>query len=128
MKTVRTALLSILVVAAVMSTGCFNVEMVAPYGMDVTLMSSDAPAEVERRWRTWYVIFGISPLDDTMPVEYIQREQLTEVRLITEDNIPDALHGFFYNVIVPIGLVNQTLVLQGNRAPAAPEAAASNQK
>jgi hypothetical protein len=101
----------------VLSTACFNIEMYAPHGMEVTLLPSDAPVEVEREWRTWYVVWGFSPLDDTMPVEHIQREQLTEVRLITEDNIPDALHGILYNVLIPIGLVNQTLILQGNRAP-----------
>jgi hypothetical protein len=53
-----------------------------------------------------------------MPDEYIQREQLTEVRVIVEDNFPDALHSILYNVIIPFGLVPQTVVLQGSRQPA----------
>ena len=104
-----------LLLVAFLSTGCFNIHMYAPHGMDVTLISSEEPVEVERRWRTWYVAWGLSPVDNTMPDEFIRRENLTEVRLITEDNIPDALHGILYNIVMPIGLVTQTLVLEGNR-------------
>ena len=102
--------------------GCFNIDLYAPHGMDVTLLPSDEPVEVERRWRTWYVAWGLTHVDNTMPDEYIQRENLTEVRLITEDNVPDAFHGLLYNVLIPIGLVPQTLVLQGNRPPDDPSA------
>ena len=62
---------------------------------------------------TW----GLSPLDNTTADLQISREKLTEVRVITEDNIPDALHGFLYIVLIPIGLTNQTIVVQGNRSP-----------
>ena len=99
-------------------TGCAHVDVVAPHGPAVYLVSSSAPMPVERRWRTWFLAWGITPIDNTMPDEYIQREQLTEVRVIVEDNFPDALHSILYNVIIPFGLVPQTVVLQGNRQPA----------
>ena len=99
-------------------TGCAHVDVVAPHGPSVYLSSNSAPMSVERRWRTWFLAWGISPFDNTMPVEYIQREQLTEVRVIVEDNVPDAFHSILYNVIFPFGLVPQTVVLQGNRSPA----------
>jgi len=63
------------------------------------------------------VAYGLSPLDNTTPDLQISREKLTEVRVITEDNIPDALHGFLYIVLIPIGLTNQTIIVQGNRSP-----------
>jgi hypothetical protein len=101
------------------ATGCAHVDVVAPPGPAVYLVSSSAPMPVERRWRTWFLAWGITPMDNTMPDEYIQREQLTEVRVIVEDNVPDALHSILYNVIIPFGLVPQTVVLQGRRQPAA---------
>jgi hypothetical protein len=97
-------------------SGCFRVDLYAPYGTNVTLISSEKPTKVERRWRTWFVAWGISPLDNTTADLQISREKLTEVRVITEDNIPDALHGFLYVVLIPIGLTNQTIVVQGNRS------------
>ncbi len=100
--------------------GCFHVELVAPHGMDVVLLPGGAPVEVEREWRTWFVVWGYSPLDNTMPEEVIRREGLTEVRVITEDNVPDALHAILYTILLPIGLVPQTLILQGNRKPPDP--------
>jgi hypothetical protein len=101
------------------ATGCAHVEVVAPHGPPVYLVSAAAPMPVERRWRTWFLAWGITPIDNTMPDEYIQREQLTEVRVIVEDNVPDALHSILYNVIIPFGLVPQTVVLQGSRQPVA---------
>ena len=110
--------------------GCAHVAVVAPHGPPVYLVSSQDPVQVERRWRTWFVAWGVTPLDNTMPAEYIQREQLTEVRVIVEDNVPDALHSILYNVIMPFGLMPQSMVLQGNRAPASapPRVPASNGK
>ena len=99
-------------------TGCAHVDVVAPHGQAVYLVSSAEPMPVERRWRTWYLAWGITPLDNTMPAEVIQREHLTEVRVIVEDNVPDALHSILYNVVMPFGLVPQTVVLQGNRPSA----------
>jgi hypothetical protein len=103
---------------ALVATGCAHVDVVAPHGPAVYLVSSVEPMPVERRWRTWFLAWGLTPIDNTMPAEYIQREQLTEVRVIVEDNIPDAFHSILYNVIMPFGLVPQTVVLQGNRSPA----------
>jgi hypothetical protein len=97
--------------------GCAHVEVVAPAGPPVYLAATDEPQPVERRWRTWFLAWGCSPLDNTMPAEYIQREQLSTVRVIVEDNVPDALHTFIYNVWIPIGLLPQTVVVQGSRPP-----------
>jgi hypothetical protein len=99
------------------ATGCAHVEVVAPHGPPVYLAAASEPLPVERRWRTWFLAWGITPIDNTMPGEYIQRESLTEVRVIVEDNVPDALHSILYNVIMPFGLVPQTVVLQGCRQP-----------
>ena len=109
----------------VLATGCFNVSVMAPPGQEVYLVSSEEPTAVRRQWRTWYVAWGLTPLDNTMPAEIIQREHLNEVRVIVEDNIPDAFHGFLYNVWIPIGLTVQTVIIEGNRVPAQVEAPAS---
>jgi hypothetical protein len=106
-------------------TGCAHVDVVAPHGPAVYLASSQDTMPVERRWRTWFLAWGLTPFDHTMPAEYIQREQLTEVRVIVEDNIPDALHSILYSVIIPFGVVPQTVVLQGNRLPVAASPPAS---
>jgi hypothetical protein len=106
---------------AVGATGCAHVDVVAPRGQTVYLAPASAPLPVERRWRTWFLVWGYSPLDNTMPAEYIQREQLTQVRVVVEDNALDALHSFLYNVYITSGLVPQTLVLQGTRRLITPD-------
>lgn len=108
-----------LVGLAMSATGCAHVDVVAPHGPPVYLASSSAPLSVERRWRTWFVAWGITPFDNTMPAEYMQREQFNEVRVVVEDNFPDAIHTLLYSVVMPIGLVPQTVVLQGSRQPVA---------
>ena len=102
-------------------TGCFRVDLYAPHGSDVYLISSEKPAEVKRTWRTWFVVWGLVPLDNTntMPDSVITREHLSEVRVITVDTVPDAFLGFLYAVLIPIGLTTQSVTIEGNRAPPA---------
>jgi hypothetical protein len=101
-------------------TGCAHVDVVAPHGQTVYLLPAQAPVSVERHWRTWFLVWGYSPLDNTMPAEYIQREQLAEVRVIVEDNALDALHSMLYNVFITSGLVPQTIILQGSHSTSLP--------
>jgi len=54
-------------VLALGATGCAHVDVVAPHGPAVYLVSSSAPMPVERRWRTWFLAWGITPFDNTMP-------------------------------------------------------------
>jgi hypothetical protein len=98
-------------------SGCFNIDLVAPPGADITLVSSKQPTTVRREYRTWFVVWGLSPLDNHMPELTIGHEKLTDVRVVVEDNIPDALQGILYNLLIPIGLVTQTVIVEGNRAP-----------
>jgi hypothetical protein len=114
MKIGSMIMLAVLVVGAL---GCAHVAVVAPYGQEVYLVSSEEKLPIERRWRTWYLVWGLTPLDNTMPSEYIQREQLNDVRVVVEDNIPDAFHALLYNVAIAIGLIPQTVVVEGNRLP-----------
>lgn len=116
MKWLCTLLLAAFAVGA---SGCAHVDVVAPHGQSVYLAPAVAPLPVERRWRTWFLVWGYSPLDNTMPAEYIQREQMTDVRVIVEDNALDALHSILYNVYFSSGLIPQTIILQGSRIPVA---------
>ena len=104
-------------------TGCLRVDMYAPHGADVYLISSEKPVQVKRTWRTWFVVWGLVPLDNTntMPDSVIAREQLTEARGITVDTVPDAFLGFLYAVLIPIGLAHQSVTVEGNRAPPVPD-------
>jgi len=102
-------------------TGCFGVDLYAPHGHDVYLISRDKPVKVRRTWRTWFVVWGLVHLDNTMPDSVIARERLTDVRVITVDTVPDALIGLLYSFLLPIGLANQTITIEGNRAPLTPE-------
>ena len=100
--------------------GCFSVDLYAPHGANVYLISAEKPVKVRRDLRTWYVVWGLVHLDNTMPDTVIAREHLTEVRVITVDTVPDALIGFLYNVLIPIGLANQAMTIEGNRAAPGP--------
>ncbi len=110
--TIRTASLLLLFCCA----GCFRIDLYAPPGANVYLISSDAPVHVHRQWRTWFAAWGLSPIDNTTPDLLITREKLTEVRLITIDTVPDAFLGFLYNILIPIGLTHQSVIIEGNRA------------
>lgn len=114
MKIRLAALLAVLA----LGTGCYTVDIYAPKGAEVYLLPKSAPVQTKRQWKTWYAVFGLAPMDDTMPGEIIAREKLVEVRIDTIDTIPDLLIGIFYNLLFPIGLGTQSLSVSGNSAPA----------
>lgn len=98
-------------------TACFTVPINAPYGRNIKILPPDVPVEVTKRYQKWYALWGTFPLttSDT-PAEVIERENLSEVRVYTEDSIDDALAGFFYVIVFPTGMmVPQTIVIEGNR-------------
>ena len=61
-------------------TGCFNIDVVAPPGADITLMASKQPTKVRREYRTWFVVWGMVPLDNRMPELVLAHEKLTDAR------------------------------------------------
>jgi hypothetical protein len=98
-------------------TGCFTVKVTAPPGQEVYLVAPEKPFQSQRQWRAWYGIYGLTPMDNTMPVDVMKRENFSEVQVVVKDTIPDALISIFYNVVAPIGIVPQTIVIEGNRPP-----------
>ena len=97
-------------------TACFSVPLDAPYGKDVKLLPAGTPVEVTKRYQKWYAIWGIFPLTmSDSPAEVIAREDLSEVRIYTEDTVEDALSGFVYIILMPTGILPQSIVIEGNR-------------
>jgi hypothetical protein len=106
-----------IILLAMSLTACFTVPINAPYGKNIKILPPDVPVEVTKRYQKWYALWGTFPLtiSDT-PAEVIARENLSEVRVYTEDSVDDAISGFFYVIIFPTGMmVPQTIVIEGNR-------------
>jgi len=102
-----------LAAALLCGTGCYTVDVYAPRGQEVVLLPASAPTDTHRQWRTWFAVFGLVGMDNTMPQEIIHRETLSQVRVVVIDTVPDALIGLFYNVIFPIGLGVQSMKVDG---------------
>ena len=106
----------ILILLMLSLSGCFSVPLEAPYGQNVKLLPAGTPVEVTIRYQKWYAIWGIFPLTmSDYPAEVIAREGLVEARIYTEDSIEDALAGFVYVMLIPAGILPQSIVIEGNR-------------
>jgi hypothetical protein len=103
------------VLSLALFAGCTHVQVAAPYGRPVRLMDATKKASIRRQYHAWFVIWGAVRLAGKDPVDVIRDEALCEARVQIEDNVPDAGIGFVYNFIQPIGLVPQTIVVEGNR-------------
>ena len=102
---------------SLLTAGCFTIPTYAPYGRSVKILPPDEPAQVRREYRTWFILGGLFPLDNTMPAEIIAREKLTEARVIVQDTVEDAGIAAALTFILPILILPQTVVIEGNRAP-----------
>ena len=110
----RAALL--LLLASLAAPGCFRVEVYAPHGPPVRLLSRDEKTDVKRVRRTWYSILGAVRMDNVMPAHITHFEGFDEVRIRVTDTIPDAFIGLANTVMLQVGILAQTYEVLGNRA------------
>ena len=109
---------ALLVLVALVSAGCFRVDVYAPHGPPVRLLSRDEKTAVKRVRRTWFAILGVTRIDEVMPAHLVHNEALEEVRIRVTDTIPDALIGVANTVLLQVGVLAQTYEVLGNRGKA----------
>ena len=111
-----------LLAALALTTACSHVTVAAPYARDTRLLRRDEAASVRRQYRAWFAIWGLVRLSGKDPGDVIRDEGLCEVRVRVEDNVPDAGIGVLYTLVEPIGIIPQTIVVEGNRGAGCAEA------
>lgn len=96
---------------------CFRVQVHAPLGKDIFLLSAEDQVEVTKQYRTWYSLWGWYTLDERMPDTVIDDEYLSEVRVLYQGTLEDAFISFMNTIPIVTGILPQTLTVEGNRAP-----------
>ena len=110
---------------AFLAAGCFRIDVYAPPGPAVRLLSREEATAIKRQQRTWFAVLGAVPLDGTMPAHITHFEDFREVRVRVTDTIPDALIGGFNTVVLAVGILAQTYEVLGNRPAEMPPAGAA---
>ena len=101
--------------AGLLLAGCSHVTAASPYGREVRLLGRDDATAVRRQWRAWFALWGLVRLAGKDPSDVIRDEALCAVRVRVEDNVPDAIIGVIYTMAEPIGIIPQTVIVEGNR-------------
>ncbi|MBX3025224.1 hypothetical protein KF840_09965 [bacterium] len=101
-------------------SGCFAVRSEAPPPPPhVRLLSESAPVQVSRKYQKWYGAWGLFPLSPADEPKYIiENEKLVEARILQQDSFEDLVAGFIYTVIFAGVILPQSIIVEGNRAPA----------
>jgi hypothetical protein len=87
--------------------GCFNTDLVAPTDSNVRLIAEDVPVDFHKEYKNWYLLLGLLPIYTKQPAEIIEKEDLVEVRVQTEDTISDGVITIL-TAIVALGLYPQS--------------------
>ena len=106
-----------LLAAVALLTACTHVTVAAPFARDTRLLRADEAVGVRRQYRAWYAIWGLVRLSGKDPADVVRDEGLCAVRVRVEDNVPDAGIGVLYTLIEPVGIIPQTIVVEGSRGP-----------
>lgn len=96
-------------------SGCFRTNLTAPVKQDLVLLSKDQPTSFHKEYKNWYLFAGLLPIWTTQPEEIIEKENLSEVRVQTEDTVTDGVITFVTGLLF-LGVFPQTVVIDGNRA------------
>ena len=101
----------IILLSSVMLTGCLNTNLVAPENNKVRVLGAKEAVRYHKEYRNWYLLYGAVPLYTVQPEELIAEQNLTEVRVQTEDTVMDGIISFFTSAIT---ILPQTVVVEGN--------------
>lgn len=104
------------VTGLLLATGCGTVRLEVPPGHDdVRMLEADEPAEIHVERTVWFWLWGGRPISDNTTRTEIEKYNLKEVRLRTEQTLLD-------NILTPIcavvSIVRRTLIVEGNRGGA----------
>jgi len=109
----RVAVISALLIACVLMTGCYSVKMAAPPNSDVKIMTVTQPAAYKKVQRNWYILYGLVPLFNAEDgvAKTIRDNDLKEVRVETKQTFLD----FLISGVVSIATIGTTTtIIEGN--------------
>ena len=109
------AVLLLAAVACAMQTGCGTVRLEVPPGRQVRLLEVDEPAEIRVQRTVWFWLWGGEPISDNTAMTEIERYDLKEVRMRTEQTLLD---GILTPITALVTIVRRTLIIEGNTTPA----------
>ncbi len=102
----------LILLSAVLFSGCFTMRQVAPPMDDrVTLMSETEDAKFKKTKRIWYALWGLTPITENNSANVIRDYRLNEVRITTKRTFVDFLIGAFTGLV---SIVPATMVIEGN--------------
>jgi hypothetical protein len=113
---VRLTALALLAASLALPTACTHVTVASPYGHEIRLLPRDEATQVRRQYRAWFAFWGLVRLSGKDPADVIRDEGLCAARVRVEDNVPDAIIAVMYTFAEPIGLIPQTIIIEGKRA------------
>ena len=105
-----TGLFWALLAAAVLS-GCGTVRLEVPPGCDVRMLEADEPAEIHVERTLWYWMWGGNAISDNTPIQEIEKYDLKEVRVHTEQTFIDSILN---PITAVVSIVRRRLIVEGN--------------
>ena len=106
----RIELIWALLAAAVLS-GCGTVRLEVPPGRDVRLLEADEPAEIHVERTLWFWLWGGNAISDNTPIQEIEKYDLKEVRVRTEQTFVDSILN---PITAVVSIVRRRLIVEGN--------------
>lgn len=103
-----------LAVCLVLLSGCGTVRLEIPEGQDVRLLEKTDYAEIRVNRTVWFWLWGGRPISDNTSLQEIEKYQLKEVRMQTEQSMTDNIINI---LLVWSSVVRRTMTVEGNREP-----------
>jgi hypothetical protein len=106
----RNGLIPALLAAALIS-GCGTVRLEVPPGRNVRMLEADEPAEIHVERTLWYWMWGGNAISDNTPAFEIEKYDLKEVRVHTEQTFIDSILN---PITAVVSIVRRRLIVEGN--------------
>jgi len=105
-------LTTVLALSFSLFSGCATIQVKAPPGQDVRLLSEDDPIQTKIQTRAWYVLWGLVPISDISTDVKIAEQKLTGVRVTEYYGFIDVLLDMVLGIVT---VHTRTVEIEGTR-------------
>jgi len=103
----------ICIISLLFLTSCYTVRVLSDTDRPITLASQTESLPFKTRYRVWYALWGLVPINDNTINKVLRETKVNKVRVTTKMTIVDWLISTVLNIFIPTTIATWTVEIEG---------------
>jgi len=103
----------ICIISLLFLTSCYTIRVLSDADRPITLASQTESLPFKTRYRVWYVLWGLVPINDNTINKVLRETKVNKVRVTTKMTVVDWLISTVLNIFIPTTIATWTVEIEG---------------